>query len=253
MGDSVPEGSNAVLKALEVLDLLGDSDGPLNLKDIVQTLGYPASTVHRMLANLVAKGYVRQSQHDRRYHLGWKFVIMARKLGNLGQLPQIILPDLRALARKSKLTVNLGMLHNSKVLYVDSIPSPETPSMYSPPGSMGPIHATAIGKVLLSYLDESERDALLPQLSLESYTPNTITSLQGLRSELSKIIQLGYGIDCGEWYQDIYCIAAPIKNAQERAVSAVSITARSIDLAQGWEERLSNLLIASCKNMERLL
>jgi len=239
-----------VIKALDVLDLLGQSDGPLQLKDIAQTLDYPESTVHRLLASLAAKGYVRQSHYDGRYHLGWKLVTLARTLGDSSQLPQILRPHLQSLLRQVNHSVNLGVLNDLDIIYLDSISPPNRLSMYNPPGSLAPAYATAIGKVQLSYLPEPELEALLPRLSLDAITPNTITSIPELRLELDQTRKRGYALDKEEYFEGTQCIAAPIKDAYGRAIAGVSITVLSADLPSSWEDQYAPVLLAACEQME---
>lgn len=245
--------NTAVIKALEVLDLLGQSDEPLHLKAIAQTLDYPESTVHRLLASLAAKGYVRQSYYNGRYHLGWKLVTLAQTLGSFGQLTKTLRPHLQDLLRQIDQTINLGALNDLAVIYLDSFSPPNRLAMYNPPGSLAPIHATAIGKVQLAFLPESELDALLPRLSFESYTPNTITSIPELRAELERIRECGYALDREEYFENTQCIATPIKDAQGKPIAGVSVTTLITDLPADWEEQYASVMLAACERMEHQL
>src|SRR4051812_13944987 len=58
-----PSSNIAVLhKALDLLETLQSSDKPRSLDQLVAATGLARSTVHRLLLNLVARGYVERAE-----------------------------------------------------------------------------------------------------------------------------------------------------------------------------------------------
>ena len=92
-------------------------------------------------------------------------------------------------------------------------------------GSPRPAHCTAIGKILLAWLPDTERKAFLAQARLEPRTPKTITSVPQLEQELVKVRAQGYAIDDEEFTQGIRCIAGPVRNFSGRVAAALGISA----------------------------
>src|SRR5579864_9232146 len=113
--------NNAVLKALDILDLLGRAPERLRLMDIALQLDLPESTTHRLLASMAEKGYVQQREHNGPYSLGWKIVTLARSLGTELRLVQDVRPYLEQLLHEVRQTVNLGVLNELQVAYLDCL------------------------------------------------------------------------------------------------------------------------------------
>lgn len=238
------ELNSAVLKALEVLDLLGQAPSGLRLKEIAFRLEQPESTTHRLLASLAAKGYVQQRDPAGPYTLGWKIVTLARALQAELRLAQSLRPYLERLVRQLQHTVNLAVLNNLRVMYLDCLVPNNAISLYTPPGVAVPAHATSLGKCLLAFLPEHERALVLDQLPLEPITPNTITSRDRLEAALAEIRRRGYALDHGEFVADVNCVAAPVLDASGHAVAAISVTARVAGLPERWEEEAAAALSA---------
>ena len=62
---------------------------------------------------------------------------------------------------------------------------------------------------------------------MEARTRNTITNVLALKRELERIRDRGYAIDDEEIEEGIRCIAAPILNASDCAVAALSVSGPS--------------------------
>ena len=57
---------------------------------------------------------------------------------------------------------------------------------------------------------------------------NTIPSISELKKEIQKIVHQGYAVDNEEYYENVRCLAAPIKDAFGKTVAAIGITATTI-------------------------
>ncbi len=69
-------------KALEVCEVLSGVPRGMSLSDLARALRQPASTVHRLLAVLKKRGYVRQDDETQRYGLTLKMLDLSfRSLG----------------------------------------------------------------------------------------------------------------------------------------------------------------------------
>jgi IclR family acetate operon transcriptional repressor len=238
-------GTNlSVTKALDVLDLLGQAHQGLRLKDIAAQLELPESTAHRLLASLTARGYVQQHADHGLYMLGWKIVVLADSLGREARLVQNMRPLLDRLVRQLGQTVNLAVRSNNQVMYLDC----QTPSgllaLTVPPGLTLPMHATSLGKTLLAHLPENELESALNGLTFEPITPTTITSKEAFRDALADVRLRGYAVDHGELRADVSCLAAPVLDGAGRAIAAISMTARSVDLPANWEQDFPPLVTA---------
>src|SRR4029079_18842336 len=66
--------ATSIDKALEVLEALSRAARGASVGELARTLGLPAPTVHRVLAVLRRRGYVRQDEETQRYGLTLKML-----------------------------------------------------------------------------------------------------------------------------------------------------------------------------------
>ncbi len=249
----MPEVNSSVVKALEIMDFLGQTTQGLRLKDIAHQLDLPDSTTHRLLASLAEKGYVQQREHNGAYALGWKIVTLARSLKAESRLVQDIRPFLEGLLRQAGHTINLAVLSDLQVMYLDCLVPNNSLSLYTAPGAVAPTYATALGKALLAHLPSSELEVVIPRVRLQRLTPQTITSPSEFRLALKEVQRLGYAVDRGEFKADVNCVGAPVKDSSGRAIAAISVTARAVELPANWEAQVAPLIVATSQEAARQL
>jgi DNA-binding IclR family transcriptional regulator len=227
-GERQSETVQSVVRALTLLDALGDSRGEVGVADLSKQVGFHVSTTHRLLATLIAQGYARQNPETGRYALGAKAFHLAESyLGQL-DLRRAVRPTLERLSHETGETANLVILEGGEALYLDKVESPQSLRIFSRIGRRAPLHCTAAGKVLLASHSRQKVDALLGQGPLEALTRSTITSRNQLRRELEKISEQGFAVDIEECEAGASCIAAPVKNAQGETVAALGISGPSV-------------------------
>ncbi len=88
------------------------------------------------------------------------------------------------LNQQTRETIHLTVRHGLSAVYVEKLDSPEQLRIHSRIGAAVPLYCTAVGKVMLAYMPDEERERILPQLGLKRLTPNTMGSLQELEAEL---------------------------------------------------------------------
>ena len=220
----------ALQRGLRLLDLFATAERGLTATELARRSGLPASTVHRFLANLESSGFLTYSSAGT-YHLG----VACFSLGQaaLGQfdIRRISLRYLQSLNQQTRETVHLTVRHGLSVVYVDKLDSPEPLRIHSRIGASVPLYCTAVGKVLLAYMPEAEREPILAQLELQRFTPNTIRSLHELRLQLQSVRRAGYACDIEEHELHIRCAAAPIWDHAGTVSASLSITAPAVRMS----------------------
>jgi IclR family transcriptional regulator, acetate operon repressor len=209
-------------KTLRILELVCGSPKGLRLKEVSEKTGFNKSTAYRFLTHLAREGYLVRNG-GQAYVLGVKFIEMAARGNWVEGLRSIAWPFLLDLQRATSETVNLAILNQDAVLYVEVLESPHAFRLVSTPGMKRPLHCTALGKTLLAFLPAGEQGRLLAALTYERITPRTITSPARLRKALASIRERGFAVDDEEAVVGARCIAAPILDSKQRAIAAVSI------------------------------
>ena len=139
------------------------------------------------------------------------------------KIRQAARPLMSELSQAFKETINLGYLDGSKVLHIDKIDSPEVLRMDSLLGSRAPAYCTALGKSILAFLPDAERDRILDTIELKPRGPKTITSKKALQKELAKIRHKGYAVDNEELSKGLRCVAAPIFDHTGMSCFSISV------------------------------
>jgi len=220
----------ALQRGLRLLQLFSESPHGLTAKQVASRSRLPVSTVHRFLANLESAAFLNCGG-DGLYQLGIAcFAIGQAALGQL-DIRRVSLPYLEELNRKTRETIHLTLRHGFSAVYVEKLDSPEQLRIHSRIGAAVPLYCTAVGKVLLAYMPDEEREKVLPQLALKRFTPNTVGNVQELTAELFRVRKNGYACDLEEHELHIRCVAAPVWDHQGDVIASVSITAPMVRMA----------------------
>ena len=191
---------------------------------------------HRLLSTLQQEGFVRFDREIMRWSVGLDAFSVGYAFLKDRDLVRVAKPALQRLMRESNETANLSILDGTSLIYLAQVPSPMMMRAMAEPGNRVPLHCSAAGKAMLSFLTPSSRKALASKLILTSLTPKTITSVSHLEQKMEKIRHQGVAWDDEEQAIGLRCLAAPVFDEDGQAAAAVSISgpvARLDDKAMG--------------------
>ena len=225
-----PRYSQSLERGLAILGCFTPKRPVLGIADIADELGMSRSTTHRYVITLVALGYLEQGA-SRKYRLGLRVTDLGMSALNSTGLREHAHPYLEELRQRTSYTTSLAVLDGTDILYVDRVRSfrrgQSSIDLDIHTGSRLPAYATAMGKLLLAELPDTEQRELISQMKLTKRGPNTITSKKALREELEDIHTAGFAVNDQELTKDLYAIAAPIRNDTRETVAAVNLTANT--------------------------
>jgi DNA-binding IclR family transcriptional regulator len=219
------QSNAAAVRAFRVLETLAEAGGPLSMTDLVHALGLPKQTVHRILVQLMDAWLVTRSAGDRLYECSPRVRMLAvNVLMHAGPAAarHVLLEQLVA---KIGETCNLTMLSGNDVVYVDRVETEWPLRMHLKPGSHVPLHCSASGKLLLSFLPKDRRERVIEALPLRAYSERTITDRDALRKELTTTRRRQLAINNQEHLQGLIAIAVPVMLDRNRACAAIAVQA----------------------------
>lgn len=232
-------GVQALDRALDMLELLATSEGPLRLVELSERVGLHKSTVHRLLATLARRRYVERDPVSGCYRLGLKVFELGSWFFNHIELRHEARPFMQQLVDQTLETAHLGILDDGQVVYIEKVESPQTIRMYSGLGKRAPAHCTSMGKVLLAALPEAELDLIIARRGLPRYTSNTIVDPVELKEHLRRVRAQGFAIDDTEHEEAVRCAGAPVRNYRGEVVAALSVAAPAVRLTR---ERMTEVV-----------
>lgn len=98
-------------------------------------------------------------------------------------------------------------------------------------GSRLPAYCTAMGKVLLAGLPESERREIVAEIKFERKGPNTITSKKALLVELDHVSDEGIAADDEELASGLVAIAVLVRDEARKVAAAIDLAAHTSMIA----------------------
>lgn len=211
-------------KALSLLTLLGDHPHGAVASVLARESGLPLSTAHRLLGSLVREGYVTFDPSSRQYAVGLRIFQLAQTVSvayGFAGMTRPILEGLSALTREVTL---LAVLDGNQQLYVHTVQGPQQVRVVGEPGTHGPLHCAAIGKVLIAFSPDNVRSHLIDTLELHQYTANTITDRDAFRAEIDIVRGRGYAVADEEHEVGIRAISVPVF-VNQNMVAAVATAA----------------------------
>lgn len=228
----VPLGAQTLRRGLGVLEAVAGHPDGVALSELARELGASRSTVHRFLSTLADMGYVEQDPLGGRYRVGVRVLRLASGLFRGLPLRAAAHTELADLVLATGETAQVCVLDGLEVVYLDEIDSPHPLRMNTYVGMRLPAHSTAVGKAILAFLPDGERQSLVGW-GLRARTSRTITDSGELLADLTLVRELGYAVDNEEDMDGVRCIAAPVFDIRHAVVAAIGIGAPShrLDLA----------------------
>lgn len=236
----------AVVRVMDILDLLQDSSDGRSLVEVSEAVDLPRSSTYRYLSTLESRGYVQRDAPTGFYRFGLAFLPShGRHLEVLAVRARPVMEELRDRLGE---TINLGVLDGNRVVYLEILESNKAVRLAARRGDRDPIHSTALGKAIASRISTDEVVAILTAEGMPKRTSQTFTDEAGYMGELEKIRAQGFAFDLGENEEDGRCVAVPFQNS--RVLAAISLSAPAARLEPGLMENIAGELKSAARRIQ---
>jgi len=216
------ESIRAVERALDVLMCFTNQTPELSMTQISELVGINKSTVHRLLATLEGKRFVERDPATGAYRPGIRLIQMAFLTMEHNDLRRLAAPYLHKLCEQHHENVNLSILDDSDVVYVEVIESSQRVKLAASPGQRLPAFCTASGKAILAFMSEENVKRIL-EGGMPRYTQNTILSQKIYFENIHRAQEQGFALSEQEFEEGINAIAAPIFTSNGKPIASISI------------------------------
>lgn len=242
-------GSNqSVERALGVLRVFTSGRAELRVSDVAKAADLTLSTASRLLATLESAGFVDRDPVSGLYRLGLDMVSLGGAVLNSHPVHREARQIAQNLAAELGLGANVAVRRGDQLFYLLNFEGRQAPRSFVLTGQRNPLHATGLGKALLSGLGPAERRELLAVLP--QYTSRTITDHNALDQELAKLTGRGYATEVEELAHGRACVAAPIRDGSGQVIAGISVSGplSAIDL-QSREAALASAVIEAADSI----
>ena len=211
-------------KGISVLRAFAGVDGPMRLIDIVAATNLERSAAQRLVYTLEEMGLLVQDKRTKLYALSPRILEFCFAYLRNDRLASAALPYLLEANKASEEAVTLVEPYDTEVYYVTRVPSRRAIAMDVVPGTWFPAWCIAAGRAILAFLPEGQARDIVERSKLVRYTPNTLTGKAQVMEALKKARQDGYAVSKEEYGFGDISIAAPVFDAADNVIAAVSIS-----------------------------
>jgi DNA-binding IclR family transcriptional regulator len=246
-------GGSALQKGFSLLECLVESGHALTLAELAMQLDLPKTTVHRLLINLEAAQLLRRDLSGKRYAPAERLKRFSLRTVAFAARTAPIQAVLERLVAEIGESVNLGVLDGTAVTYVHRIECNWPLRTHLSAGSHVPLHCTATGKLFLALMPDSQRAALLDEIDLRAYAPNTLTSRKRLEDELAKIRDRRVAVNNEEFMVGAVGLSVPLVGVDGEMVAGVALHAPVARLSIKDAQKFVPLLRRATEKLARVL
>lgn len=211
-----------LLVLLEEVAKVGVPVTPSALKD---SLNLPKPTLHRLFHTAEEAGFLQRDIDGKSYGPGPRLRKLSVNTLSSRRVRMVRLTILRRVAEEIGETCNIATPDRDGMVYLDRVETHWPLRIQLPVGTQVPFHCTASGKMYLSSLRNAYLDRFLDNTTLKVHAPGTIAEKALLREELLATRRRGFSTDNQEFMDGMTAVAVPIRDAQDRLVSTLSVHA----------------------------
>lgn len=250
------EDTSSTVQALErgllLLKALSH-DGVSNLTNLALQVGMPPSTALRLLTTMQIHGFVDYNETTQEWAIGVETYSVGCSYLNRTNLVEAAQPVMRQLMRDTGETSNLAIEQNGSIVFIAQAETQNPIRAFHSPGSRGQIHASGIGKVLLSELQRNELENILQITGLPKFTEKTLTKPTDLFENLNQIQVRGWSLDDEERFLGMRCIGAAIHDGSGKAVAGISISGPTVRFPDKELPSLASHVVKAAAEVSRLI
>lgn len=226
---------NPTLRVLEIFEAIYSSVEGLTLAEISRHTGIAKGTLHPIVMTLLHEGFLqnigsRIAIGKNCFKLGYAYVHSLNYL-------DIFKPHMREIVAACDEICQLGILDGGYVLYIEKTEPKQAIRIESSAGKTIAAYATALGKCLLSGLNNDAIVELYPREFIK-YTARTTPDVKTLLQQLEAVKRNGYAHEIGETNIDIECLAVPIK-ISDKVLASISV---SLPIFRSTPEKIEQIL-----------
>lgn len=244
------ESIRAVERALDVLMCFSRQTPQLTMTQIAEQVGMHKSTVHRLLGTLERKRFVQRDPATGLYRLGLRLLQMAYLTLEHNDLRRLATPFLRRLVESHRETVDLSVLEDADIIFLEVVESPQRVKLAAAVGQRLPAFATASGKAIMAHMADEAVGRILER-GMPAYTPLTPRSVELFYEDLRQAREQGFALSVEEFEDGINAVAAPILDGSGRPLAAVATAGPTYRLTPERMLEIGSLVLATARDIAR--
>ncbi|HEP9160435.1 TPA: IclR family transcriptional regulator [Pseudomonas aeruginosa] len=226
----------ALQRGLTILGMFSSRERSLSMNDMAERLGVSPSAVYRIVQTLVDMGYLRKTGRNT-FEMGAQVISDGFTYLASRDIVEVAMSYLNDLRDRTSLSCHLSIREQTDSLYVYRAFAPQRLTVNIPIGTRLPCHSTALGRVLLTALDEARLGQLYQHVRLDDYPPPAPRTLPELQLLITQDRERGWVLHRSDYST---AIATGIRDHRGEVVAAINLS--GADAVMGTPEALDNFL-----------
>ncbi len=225
-------------RAFAIIDCFSESEQELTLNEISQKVALNINTTRGLVQTLLHYNYLSYDEEDNAYRLGLVYIEKAEiaQFDYTEKITQLIRGNLQEIADKYSVSSRLlSVDYLSTTSIIVRNPSHSRYVLAVHDQTDFPLYASATGKLILAYLEDSERAHVLENMNWVKYGKNTILDQQKLEKDLATIAKNEIAYEKEELGDGYSSIAMPIFQRNE-LIYSISIAGTTQIIADNLEQ-----------------
>jgi len=244
----------ALSRGISILEAFDEANPELGITQIARKVGLSKTTTFRLVQTLVVLRYLVLSSENK-YRLGPRVLSLGFNVLQTLDLKTIAAPYLQSLSKECHETVNMAVLDEDELVYIERIRTQQIVNINLHVGSRLPLYNTAMGRALLAYLPEPWlRDYILRMAEDTDASPHLGHRGEKLLTLLETVRMKKYAVNDEDLVKGLRSIAAPIRNGRGEVVAAVNIAVPSARVTvKGLERTCGPQLLSTVQTISEVL
>lgn len=181
-------------RVLEILEYFAQGVRKATVMQVANALTYPQSSTSVLLSTLTTLGYLRFDPAERTYSPTLRVMLLGSWLQDelFGQGSLVAVME--RLRQRTGQTVMIGLRQGIHVRFILSLQGKDSSGIRYPVGVLRPVCRSAVGKILLSALPDSQVLGIARHANAEEQEPANRVSIRELREEIAAIRERGWAM-----------------------------------------------------------
>jgi IclR family pca regulon transcriptional regulator len=209
-------------RGLAVIEAFSDQRPAMTAGRIAEHTNLSRAACRRFLVTLERLGYVSRDAQGV-YRLRPAVLRLGYAYLSSQELPWIVRPYLEEIARQHPVSTSLGVLDGLDTVFLFRVQLSGHLSTRLSVGSRLPATTTAMGRVLLAGMSDTELEAHLARADLRQWTRHTVTQRDAVRRRVMDARRVGYSVLDQEITPNVRALAVPIRWRSGRTAGSICV------------------------------
>lgn len=227
-------------RVLEILEYFAQGIPKATVMQVANALAYPQSSTSVLLASLVTLGYLRFEPADRSYSPTLRVMLLGSWLQDelFGQGSLVAVME--RLRQRTGQTVMIGLRQGIHVRFILSLAGKEANGIRYPVGVLRPVCLSAVGKMLLSALPDSQVLRIARHANVEEEPANRVSTRE-LLEEIAAIRDRGWAMTVDYPLPNRATLAVALPAMNRQPAMALTVGSRKATMLAKHEQFLGEL------------